>query len=65
MRAIFTLAGLTVREALRRRIYVGAFCIALLFLGLLLLPGFASQNRHGVSSSRRSRLRCWRWRGWR
>jgi ABC-type Na+ efflux pump permease subunit len=47
MRAIFTLAGLTVREALRRRIYIGAFCIALLFLGLLFLPGFAAQNRHG------------------
>jgi ABC-2 type transport system permease protein len=49
VRAIFTLAGLTVREALRRRIYVGAFCIALLFLGLLLLPGFATHNEHGVS----------------
>jgi len=48
MRAIGTLAGLTIREALRRRIYVGAFCIALLFLGLLFLPGFAAHNRHGI-----------------
>src|SRR5207244_749324 len=48
-RTIGTLAGLTVREALRRRIYVGAFCIALLFLGLLFLPGFAShQHRTGI-----------------
>jgi Cu-processing system permease protein len=47
MAAIAILAGLTIREALRRRIYVGAFCIALLFLGLLFLPGFAAQNRHG------------------
>src|SRR5438552_4903818 len=47
MRALFTLAGLTIREALRRRIYVGAFCIALLFLGLLFIPGFAS-NRRGI-----------------
>src|SRR5260370_35287550 len=39
MSSLFTLAGLTIREALRRRIYVGAFCIALLFLGLLFLPG--------------------------
>lgn len=48
MRAILTLAGLTVKEAMRRRIYVGAFCIALLFLGLLFLPGFASQGRAGI-----------------
>jgi ABC-type Na+ efflux pump permease subunit len=48
MRAIGTLAGLTVREALRRRIYVGAFCIALLFLGLLFLPGFAAHKRSGI-----------------
>src|SRR5207244_5036679 len=41
-------AGLTVREALRRRIYIGAFCIALLFLGLLFLPRFASHGRHGI-----------------
>jgi ABC-type transport system involved in multi-copper enzyme maturation permease subunit len=39
MSPLFILAGLTIREALRRRIYVGAFCIALLFLGLLFLPG--------------------------
>jgi ABC-type Na+ efflux pump permease subunit len=48
MRAIGTLAGLTVREALRRRIYVGAFFIALLFLGLLFLPGFASHRKGGI-----------------
>jgi ABC-type transport system involved in multi-copper enzyme maturation permease subunit len=47
IRPLFILAGLTVREALRRRIYIGAFCIALLFLGLLFLPGFAS-NRRGI-----------------
>ena len=47
MSPLFTLAGLTIREALRRRIYVGAFCIALLFLGLLFIPGFAS-NRRGI-----------------
>ena len=45
MRAIGVMAGLTVREALRRRIYVGAFCIALLFLGLLFLPKFAAERR--------------------
>src|SRR5437660_2473403 len=48
MSSLFTLAGLTVREALRRRIYVGAFCIALLFLGLLFLPGFAAHRRSGI-----------------
>ncbi len=48
MRAIGILAGLTVFEALRRRIYVGAFCIALLFLGLLLLPNFAQHTRSGI-----------------
>jgi ABC-type transport system involved in multi-copper enzyme maturation permease subunit len=48
MRAIGTLAGLTIREALRRRIYVGAFCIALLFLGLLFLPGFAAHRHNGI-----------------
>ena len=49
IRCIGTLAGLTVREALRRRIYIGAFCIALLFLGLLFLPGFAShRGRSGI-----------------
>lgn len=49
MKAIGTLAGLTIREALRRRIYIGAFCIALLFLGLLFLPGFAShRGRSGI-----------------
>src|SRR5438067_4437124 len=48
MTALLTLAGLTIREALRRRIYVGAFCIALLFLGLLLLPHFATHGRSGI-----------------
>src|SRR5438874_628314 len=48
MSPLFTLAGLTIREALRRRIYIGAFCIALLFLGLLFLPGFATHNRQGI-----------------
>jgi Cu-processing system permease protein len=48
MRAIGVLAGLTVREALRRRIYIGAFCIALLFLGLMFLPGFAGRGRGGI-----------------
>jgi Cu-processing system permease protein len=48
MHAIGILAGLTIREAMRRRIYVGAFCIAFLFLGLLFLPNFAAHNRHGV-----------------
>jgi Cu-processing system permease protein len=47
IRAIGTLAGLTVFEALRRRIYVGAFCIAALFLGLLFLPHFA-RAEHGI-----------------
>jgi ABC-type Na+ efflux pump permease subunit len=45
MRPLLTLAGLTIREALRRRIYVGGFFIVLLFLGLLFLPGFASSRR--------------------
>jgi ABC-type transport system involved in multi-copper enzyme maturation permease subunit len=35
MRAVFTIAGLTIREAVRRRITVGGFVIVLLFLGLL------------------------------
>jgi ABC-2 type transport system permease protein len=49
IRPIGTLAGLTVREAVRGRIYIGAFCIALLFLGLLFLPGFAShRGRSGI-----------------
>jgi Cu-processing system permease protein len=48
MSALFTMAGLTIREALRRRIYVGAFCIALLFLGLLFLPGLARHHRNGI-----------------
>jgi ABC-type transport system involved in multi-copper enzyme maturation permease subunit len=49
MRAITILAGLTVKEAMRRRIYIGAFCIALLFLGLLFLPGFAARGRSGIT----------------
>jgi ABC-type Na+ efflux pump permease subunit len=48
MRTLLTLAGLTICEALRRRIYVGAFCIALLFLGLLFLPHFATHGRSGI-----------------
>src|SRR5438046_2634638 len=49
MSPLFILAGLTIREAFRRRIYVGAFCIALLFLGLLFLPHFASHDEHGIA----------------
>src|SRR5438128_1336009 len=48
MSALLTLAGLTIHEALRRRIYIGAFCIALLFLGLLFLPHFATHGRSGI-----------------
>jgi ABC-type transport system involved in multi-copper enzyme maturation permease subunit len=48
MRAILTLAGLTIREALRRRITLGAFVIGLLFVGLLYLPQTASRGRRGV-----------------
>lgn len=48
MRAILTLAGLTIQEALRRRIPVGAFCIALLLLGLLFLPRFGAYGRGGI-----------------
>jgi ABC-type transport system involved in multi-copper enzyme maturation permease subunit len=48
MRAILTLAGLTIQEALRRRISVSAFCIALLFLGLLFLPRFGAYGRGGI-----------------
>jgi ABC-type transport system involved in multi-copper enzyme maturation permease subunit len=61
MRAIATLAGLTIREALRRRIYIGAFCIALLFLGLLFLPRFASHGRHGIEldPSTQAELLAW------
>jgi ABC-2 type transport system permease protein len=50
MRAILTLSGLTIREALRRRITLGAFVIGLLFVGLLYLPHTAS-HRHGVELS--------------
>jgi Cu-processing system permease protein len=49
MSAVLTIAGLTVREALRRKITVGAVVIALLFLGLLFLPRFAAQNGRGVA----------------
>src|SRR5947207_5862155 len=45
MSPLLIVAGLTIREALRRRIYVGAFCIGLLFLGLLFLPGLAGARR--------------------
>jgi ABC-type transport system involved in multi-copper enzyme maturation permease subunit len=48
MTAVFTIAGLTIREALRRRITVGAFVIALLFLGLLFLPRFAAKSDRGI-----------------
>src|SRR5947209_16153460 len=48
MRAIFALAGLTIREALRRRITLGAFVIGLLFVGLLYLPRTGSHGRHGI-----------------
>jgi ABC-type transport system involved in multi-copper enzyme maturation permease subunit len=48
MSATLTIAGLTIREALRRRITVGAFVIALLFLGLLFLPRFAARSGRGV-----------------
>lgn len=48
LRATLTIAGLTIREALRRKITVGAFVIALLFLGLLFLPRFAAQTGRGV-----------------
>lgn len=48
MRAIFTLAGLTIREALRRRITLGAFVIGMLFVGLLYIPQTASHGRRGV-----------------
>jgi ABC-type transport system involved in multi-copper enzyme maturation permease subunit len=51
MRAVLTLAGLTIREALRRRITLGAFVIGMLFVGLLYLPQTASHGRRGVELS--------------
>jgi ABC-type transport system involved in multi-copper enzyme maturation permease subunit len=48
MSATLTIAGLTIREALRRKITIGAFVIALLFLGLLLLPRFAARTERGI-----------------
>jgi ABC-2 type transport system permease protein len=51
MKAIFTLAGLTIREALRRRITLGAFVIGLLFVGLLYIPQTGSHGRHGIELS--------------
>jgi ABC-type transport system involved in multi-copper enzyme maturation permease subunit len=48
MNAIVTIAGLTIREALRRKITIGAFVIALLFLALLFLPRFAARTGRGV-----------------
>lgn len=48
MSAVLTICGLTIREALRRRITIGAFVIALLFLGLLFLPRFAARGGSGV-----------------
>jgi ABC-type transport system involved in multi-copper enzyme maturation permease subunit len=51
MSAILTLAGLTIREALRRRITLGAFVIGLLFVGLLYLPHTGSRGRHGIELS--------------
>jgi ABC-type transport system involved in multi-copper enzyme maturation permease subunit len=51
MRATLTLAGLTIREALRRRITLGAFVICLLFLGLLYLVQTMRPERRGVELS--------------
>ena len=45
MRAILTLAGLTIREALRRRVTIGAFVIGLLFAGLLYIPRLGARRR--------------------
>jgi Cu-processing system permease protein len=49
MSAVLTIAGLTVREALRRKITLGAVVIALLFLGLLFLPRFAARSDRGIA----------------
>ena len=38
MMAILTLAGLTIKEAMRRRLFIGGLLIALLFVILAFVP---------------------------
>ncbi|MCC6445086.1 MAG: ABC transporter permease [Armatimonadetes bacterium] len=47
MTQILTIAGLTVKEALRKRVFIGGLVISVLFLLLLYIPRVATRGRHG------------------
>jgi ABC-type transport system involved in multi-copper enzyme maturation permease subunit len=61
VRAILTLAGLTIREALRRRVTLGALVIGLLFVGLLYLPqtGTRGPRRIELEPEMQAALLAW------
>jgi len=47
MSQTFTIAGLTIQEALRKRVFIGGLVISVLFLFLLYIPRVAARGRHG------------------